>query len=305
MKSFSVNHQLITSTIKPNKEGEETAAAEGIIDLIEDADESAANIYENLKAAIKKAGLHLEGLTSIGADNTNVNMENCYCHVLHNGVKWGHQLLTGDIEKFLMMAYAHFSRSAKRIDELKSYYEFYEPDFHVQKCIEVRKIQGLNEDNLFNEFTELKLTFEAIKKKEVPLVDQIQFFLSNVAGKEIHNSSTTTIRQTEVDEEVEEEPTKVIRSDQLWAMLLAINATPTPNMKKLISFLYSIPASNAYVEGIFSEMKHLLNDFRNQMTSDSVAAELQIRRNGFLSCTDMHKYLLSQKELLEAISSNH
>ncbi|CAF4248300.1 unnamed protein product [Rotaria sordida] len=122
----------------------------GIIDLIEDADESAANIYENLKAAIKKAGLHLEGLTSIGADNANVNMgnnhsvyslfhdeienpikENCYCHVLHNGVKWGHQLLTGDIEKFLMMAYAHFSRSAKRIDELKSYYEFYEPDFHV------------------------------------------------------------------------------------------------------------------------------------------------------------------------------
>ncbi|CAF4928518.1 unnamed protein product [Rotaria sp. Silwood1] len=62
MKSFSVNRQLITSMIKPNKEGEETAVAEGIIDLVEDADESAANIYENLKAAIKKAGLHLEAI---------------------------------------------------------------------------------------------------------------------------------------------------------------------------------------------------------------------------------------------------
>ncbi|CAF0880118.1 unnamed protein product, partial [Rotaria sordida] len=280
MKSFSVNRQLIASTIKPNKEGEETVAAEGIINLIEDADESAANIYENLKAAIKKAGLHLEGLTSIGADNTNVNMEHVDKYFSRNAV--------------LLETIGHFGNGIEDLTWNQ-----------VQKCIEVRKIQGLNEDNLFNEFTELKLTFEAIKKKEVPLIDQIQFFLSNAAGKEIHNSSTTTIRQTEVDEEVEEEPTKVIRSDQSWAMLLAINATLTPNMKKLISFLYSIPASNAYVEGIFSEMKHLLNDFHNRMTSDSVAAELQIRRNGFLSCTDMHKYLLSQKELLEAISSNH
>ncbi|CAF0942687.1 unnamed protein product, partial [Rotaria sordida] len=31
MKSFSVNRQLIASTIKPNKEGEETAAAEGTL----------------------------------------------------------------------------------------------------------------------------------------------------------------------------------------------------------------------------------------------------------------------------------
>ncbi|CAF4939369.1 unnamed protein product [Rotaria sp. Silwood1] len=149
MKSFSVNRQLITSTIKPNKEGEETAAAEGIIDLVEDADESAANIYENLKAAIKKAGLHLE-------------------------------------EKI-----EHFGNGIEDLTWKQ-----------IQKCIEVTKIQGLNEDNLFNEFTELNLTFEATKKKEAPLVDQIQFFLSNAAEKEIHNSSTTTMRQTEVDEEV-------------------------------------------------------------------------------------------------------
>jgi hypothetical protein len=31
MKSFSINRQLITSTIKPNKESEETAAAEGTL----------------------------------------------------------------------------------------------------------------------------------------------------------------------------------------------------------------------------------------------------------------------------------
>ncbi|CAF1429051.1 unnamed protein product [Adineta ricciae] len=118
-----------------------------MIDLIEDGDESALNTFGNLKAVIEKYGLPLE---SIGADNTNVNIGdshsvyslfhdeiknlvkgNCYCHVLHSGVKWGHQQLTIDVEKFLMMAYAHFSRSAKRIEQLKSYYEFYEQDFHV------------------------------------------------------------------------------------------------------------------------------------------------------------------------------
>ncbi|CAF4897102.1 unnamed protein product, partial [Rotaria magnacalcarata] len=50
----------------------------GIIDLIDDADESATNTFENLEAAIKKSGLSLEGLTSIGADNTNVNMGNTH-----------------------------------------------------------------------------------------------------------------------------------------------------------------------------------------------------------------------------------
>ena len=57
----------------------------------------------------------------------------CYNHILHNGVKHGHKLLTIDIEKNLLSIYSHFSRSAKRIAELKSYYEFYEEDYLVIK----------------------------------------------------------------------------------------------------------------------------------------------------------------------------
>ncbi|CAF2735666.1 unnamed protein product [Rotaria sp. Silwood2] len=49
-----------------------------IIDLIDNADKSATNIFENLMTAIKKSGLPLEGLTSIGTDNTNVNMDNTH-----------------------------------------------------------------------------------------------------------------------------------------------------------------------------------------------------------------------------------
>jgi hypothetical protein len=57
----------------------------------------------------------------------------CFNHILHNGVKHGHKLLTIDIEKNLLNIYTHFSRSAKRIAELKSYYQFYEQDYMVRE----------------------------------------------------------------------------------------------------------------------------------------------------------------------------
>jgi hypothetical protein len=151
------------------------------------------------------------------------------------------------ISKFIQYVDKYFSKNAGLLEAI-SFLGYGIENLtwnHIQKCVEVTKIEGLNEDNLFNEFTELKLTFEPIKKKEVPLSDQIQFFLSNEAEKEINNSSITTTQQTETNEEDEEEQTNGIRSDQLWAILLAVNPTPTPNMKKLISFLYSIPANNA------------------------------------------------------------
>ena len=113
------------------------------------------------------------------------------------------------------------------------------------------------------------------------------------------------IRQKEIDEEDKEEQTGVIRSDQLWTMSFAVNATPTPNMKKLVSFLYSMSVSNAYVEYIFSDMKYLLNDSHNRMSVESITAGLQIRRNSSISCIGMHKHLLLQKKLLRVISSNN
>ena len=53
--------------------------------MINDGNELVTNILKNLMTAIKKSSLPLEDLTSIGADNTNVNMGNTHsiyalCH---------------------------------------------------------------------------------------------------------------------------------------------------------------------------------------------------------------------------------
>lgn len=57
---------------------------------------------------------------------------NCYSYILHNSIKHAHRALPIDVEQILLSIYSHFSRSAKRIDELKQYYEFYEQDFTVR-----------------------------------------------------------------------------------------------------------------------------------------------------------------------------
>ena len=95
---------------------------------------------------------------------------------------------------------------------------------------------------------------------------------------------------------------KVTRSDQLWMYLFSVSYSP--NFKKLVCFLYSLLCSNAYVESVFSQMKHLFNDRRSSMTIQLVSAELKIRLNATLSYTEMYNYILSNQELLKAIRSD-
>ena len=104
------------------------------------------------------------------------------------------------------------------------------------------------------------------------------------------------------DDDGSSTPNKIVRVDELWMLLFSL--TSAPNFKKLICFLYSLPCSNAYVESVFSQMKHLFSDSRNCMSTELVSAELKIRLNSTLSCTEKYKYILSNRELLKAIQSD-
>ena len=83
----------------------------------------------------------------------------------------------------------------------------------VQECIEVTKIRGLHEDNLFNELTELKITFKSIKMKETSIADQIRHFLSDAVTQKKSDLSRKAVEESTSDEKTEEE-TVLFRSDQ-------------------------------------------------------------------------------------------
>jgi hypothetical protein len=69
--------------------------------------------------------------------------------------------------------------------------------------------------------------------------------------------------------------TKEIRPDQMWAMLLSV-----------------------------MHMSKVCDDKRNRMSTELIAAELKIRLNSSLSCTDGYDFFLSKPELLKLIHSN-
>ena len=56
---------------------------------------------------------------------------NRFAHVLNNAVKNSHDLLPIDVELILSKLYSHFSRSAKRVEKLKEYFEFVQQDYLV------------------------------------------------------------------------------------------------------------------------------------------------------------------------------
>ena len=85
-----------------------------------------------------------------------------------------------------------------------------------------------------------------------------------------------------------------IRSDQQWIYLNAKSSTNCEQMTKLISYLYSIPCSNAFTDGVFSHMKHAWTLSRNSMSTETVVVELQIRSNCKMKCNDLFYYICSK-----------
>ncbi|CAF1358896.1 unnamed protein product [Rotaria sordida] len=116
---------------------------QGIIEFIEQQDESADGLFANIKYVLESHELELEKLCSLGSDNTNVNVGNkhsvfslfnelipllvqgnCYCNILHNSVKHEHDHLLFDIEAAILKIYSHFCRSSVRSLELTKYFDF-------------------------------------------------------------------------------------------------------------------------------------------------------------------------------------
>lgn len=127
----------------------------------------------------------------------------------------------------------------------------------ITRCIELFRMENLNENDLFNEFTEIQSVFQSIQNRNIPLYDQVQSYVDKKINPNLSTASVTkssSNRQIGEDEEdsdyddddpkEERGATKEIRPDQLWAMLLSIKPTPSPNLHKFISFLFSVSVSH-------------------------------------------------------------
>lgn len=114
-----------------------------ILNFVEKADEIANSISSLLLESLKELHLNQKHISAFSADNANVNFgkhhsvfkllklknenmvkANCSNHVLHNATKYATDRLDVDIENIVLKIFNHFSVSAKRRDELKSFFDF-------------------------------------------------------------------------------------------------------------------------------------------------------------------------------------
>jgi hypothetical protein len=80
-----------------------------------------------------------------------------------------------------------------------------------------------------------------------------------------------------------------------WVKMCSHQEVPLPNLIKIVSFVMSVPVSNAYVERMFSLMTCYWRKERNQCSEDLVRTEIQVKMNYGLSCKDFYSYVFQNE----------
>lgn len=79
---------------------------------------------------------------------------------------------------------------------------------------------------------------------------------------------------------------------------------PLINIYKVVSFIYSIPATSSYCERVFSMMKLKYRDERNKCRLELIKYELIISLNANETCTEIYDTFVNDEQLLKAAKSN-
>nr|CAD2145182.1 unnamed protein product [Meloidogyne enterolobii] len=74
-----------------------------------------------------------------------------------------------------------------------------------------------------------------------------------------------------------------------------------PGLYELVSKFLSVPASNAYVERVFSLISAQWTDVRNLLQVETVKSLAQVKCNFSFNCSYFHKIIISNKKLLNSI----
>jgi hypothetical protein len=419
-----------------------------VLEFYENSDETSEAIYSHLNQCLSNNNISKNNLIAFSGDNASVNYgkfhsvfqkfnyenkyiikANCNCHVLHNTAKYAFNRLPFDVENFIIKIYSHFSISAKRLDSLKSCYEFCDKEFEsllrhvstrwltlypainriIDNIIPVKAyFVGIGTDecpNIISDFvwseeskgiaiTELYLHFAShflqlfyvnIKKLEnnttnstnlydimcklrLQLKNRLtyEFFGSKVKDnlailsaddrnlfvkncKEVYNRA---IGYLETHFDFKESPFKLfsclnldkdliyddllkitnslnidLNMDSLFDEIHTFNSllnnldintkssdtitkyckilsnSNLKNLTKIIETVLCIPIGNSFVERVFSLMKRIWTDDRNQMNIDLVKTEICINTNFSMSCEEFREYIKDKKDILNSVKS--
>ncbi|CAM4974443.1 unnamed protein product [Rotaria socialis] len=193
----------------------------------------------------------------------------------------------------------------------------------IQQCSTFVANQTIDLDDLYNDFTHIKSKYIDLKERFGGITTQVQSFIVSNLGQSKYNGAavknrTNLCNDCDLKDNLDDSDTnddkpdaeiykdkktnKSIRPDHLWAYLL--DGEHVPNLRKLIEFVFAIPASNSFCESVFSHMNFLWNNNRNKMKHDLVGAELKIKMNTHLTCTEFYDYLLTKPDILKKIRSS-
>jgi hypothetical protein len=180
--------------------------------------------------------------------------------------------------------------------------------------------KDIDKDCLYNDFNHIRSKYVGLKDKFGGIYKQVQNFISsnlipskqvrittenefNICNEcDVENNSDTDNEQHDVRLHKEHKKDLFIRCDQLWAYLL--DGENVTHLRKLVQYAFSIPASNAFCESIFSHMKFLWDNNRNKMKHELVDAELKIKMNNHYNCTAFYNHLSNTPDLLKQIRSS-
>ena len=96
-----------------------------------------------------------------------------------------------------------------------------------------------------------------------------------------------------------------ISCDAKWAAVFQKAGTDNlPNLLKIVTFIMSIPASNAAVERVFSLIESFGSETRNRCSTELIKAELQVEMNFDMDCQTFHNFVKGKKELLRCAGSD-
>ncbi|KAL4104811.1 hypothetical protein QTP88_020087 [Uroleucon formosanum] len=313
-----------------------------LLDFFEESSETAEAICKSITSTSSKHKLSMSSVSAFSADNTNANFgkhksaytllhnENnkliksgCLAHIVNNAFKHGLQKLEFDVETVVLKIYSHFSSSASRRENLKSFFDFAQVDWEeLVKHVPTRWLSlGPAIDKILKFYPALISYFISIGDECPKVLQKILLINADTDTEQENYLYTKTyiyltfcanviqiFQQTSKRlQNMDTSATEFIEQSVYSKWTKIFSSGTKENLKNiflLVSYVLSIPPSNAYVERVFSIMNQKWSKERNRCKVELIKSELQISLNFEENCTDFIEKIKLDEDLLKAVSNN-